>query len=106
MQKIITVNPDVVRSIFIDANLYPLEIIESSTIPLSPFGSFKISLSNQKFKIEIKLATDTDITMEDLCHSLENNIIHESLRLKIAEKTELERNLILSYTFSNTKLMG
>jgi His-Xaa-Ser system protein HxsD len=91
--------------IYVDKISYDLEVVEASIIPLSLFTTSTITDNVDSYKVEIKKDIDSEITLFEIEKAYKNNLIHESLRKKIFDKTEVERNLILAYTFSNTKLM-
>lgn len=105
MKEIDILNTDNTVVFTIDKALYELEMIEAASIPFMPFSTIEISANPSAYLVTIMKDSDSNITPEELKKALLNNLIHESLRRKIADKTEMERNLILSYTFSNTKLM-
>lgn len=90
----------------VDKSMYTLDVVEASTIPLSVFTTSTIIDDGDNYKVEIKKDEDSDLSLLDIEKAYKNNLIHESLRQKIFDKTEMERNLILAYTFSNTKLMA
>jgi His-Xaa-Ser system protein HxsD len=86
--------------------MYEQQVVEAALYKLSKFGSFSVQLENNGFVINIYSIDQVQINIDELEHLIRNGIIAESLRLKIANDTEVERNLILGYAFSNTPLVG
>jgi His-Xaa-Ser system protein HxsD len=84
---------------------YSVKNVENAIYRFTGFASFSISLIEEFIIVEIEKLPNSELAAEDVYHLLKNELISESLRQKIADETENERNLILAYTFSNTELV-
>ncbi|TVL44063.1 hypothetical protein AYI98_17975 [Shewanella algae] len=94
------------KKISFDKNTYQLKHIENCLARFTQFASFNINSNVNDIDVDVDLISNSELNVSDLCHLIRNEVMLESLRIKIAEETEVERNLILSYAFSNTKLVG
>lgn len=92
-------------SIKVEKKIYSLLIIESAAIPLSDISTMSFRSIDDYIEVSFTLDDNSNFSSNDIKKSFLNNLAHESLREKIAQSTEIERNLILAYAFSNTKLM-
>jgi His-Xaa-Ser system protein HxsD len=90
----------------IDKNLYSLEELQAAAYLYTEFSSFNFKDTKSEFLVEIQKLPHSDLNSEDVLHLFKNQLFMESLRMKIAFKTEAERNLILAYAFSNTPLVN
>ncbi|GGP37215.1 hypothetical protein [Shewanella saliphila] len=84
---------------------YTMQNVESASYRFTGFASFNFLEKDTEIKIEIECLPNSDLTANDIYHLLKNQLLSESLRQKIADQTETERNLILAYAFSNTALV-
>lgn len=87
-------------------NLYSLEEVQSACYLYTEYASFNFSENENEIEVEITSYPSSDLGSEDIVHLVKNQLFLESLRTKIALKTEAERNLILAYAFSNTPLVN
>ena len=90
----------------IDKNLYSLEELQAAAYLYTEFSSFNFKDKENEFVVEIQKLPNSDLNSDDVVHLFKNQLFIESLRSKIASKTEVERNLILAYAFSNTALVN
>ncbi len=89
-----------------DKSLYSLEELQAAAYLYTEFSSFNFSYTGNEFLVDIQQLPNSDLNSEDIMHLFKNQLFMESLRTKIASKTETERNLILAYAFSNTPLVN
>ncbi|MCF2848930.1 hypothetical protein NH514_16905 [Pseudoalteromonas sp. ACER1] len=87
-------------------NLYSLEEVQSACYLYTEYASFNFNENENEIEVEITSYPSSDLGSEDIVHLVKNQLFLESLRTKIALKTEAERNLILAYAFSNTPLVN
>lgn len=91
--------------LIVSDEMYTLKNVQNASYRFTGFASFNIYNKEENFVIEIESLPNSELTSEDVYHLLKNELISESLRQKIADETEVERNLILAYAFSNTTLV-
>ncbi len=106
MEQIPILDVDKKQTLTVSSDLYSLKSIESASYKYSGFASFNILPNSESYEIEIESLPNSELNVQDVYHLLKNELINESLREKIAKDTEVERNLILSYVFSNTPLVN
>ncbi len=87
-------------------NLYSLEEVQSACYLYTEYASFNFNENENEIEVEITSYPSSYLGSEDIVHLVKNQLFLESLRTKIALKTEAERNLILAYAFSNTPLVN
>ncbi|ROR22260.1 His-Xaa-Ser system protein HxsD [Vibrio crassostreae] len=100
-----TKNIDSILTVRVQKSLYKVETVEAAIIPLMDVTTAFLSKCNEHIEINFTLDDTQSISIQDVEKAFLNNLIHESLREKIARETETERNLILAHAFSNSKLM-
>ena len=87
-------------------SLYSLEEVQSACYLYTEYASFSFNTTDSDTEVEVTVFPSSDLNSEHIVHLVKNQIFIESLRTKIAIKTEAERNLILAYAFSNTPLVN
>lgn len=89
-----------------DARLFSIDVVERAALKFSEHCSFSFSLpSDTTIAVDIDLREGRAASISQLVASLRNEVLDQQLRERIAKETESERNLILAYAFSNTKLI-
>jgi His-Xaa-Ser system protein HxsD len=94
------------KAIQFDLNLFDADSIERAALKFS-------GACHHEFRIDgamlIVLACSAeqgvDVDLDEYAHKLRAEVLDQQLRKRIAAETENERNLILAYAFSNTKLI-
>jgi His-Xaa-Ser system protein HxsD len=89
----------------VSSNTYSMQNLENASYKFTGFASFNFTEINSEIKVEIEALPNAELTANDVYHLLKNQLLSESLRQKIADQTQTERNLILAYAFSNTALV-
>lgn len=89
----------------VSTSAYTLELVEKAAYMHTGFASFNFKTSVDEIEVEIESLPNSDLSANDVYHLLKNQLLSESLRQKVADQTETERNLILAYAFSNTALV-
>jgi His-Xaa-Ser system protein HxsD len=94
-------------SVRFDAEAYDLGVLQKAAMKFTEFCAFNFRLeSNNQIAVEISFPFSVVPDAEQLLGQYQNEVLDQSLRARIAEETETERNLILAYAFSNTKLVS
>lgn len=90
-----------------DESVYSLDTLQRASLKYSDLASIAISRSaSGSLCAKATLFEDASITADELGKVLVNEVMDQSLRERIAQQTFTERNLILSYTFSRSKLIS
>jgi His-Xaa-Ser system protein HxsD len=92
-------------TIKVQKSLYAIATVEAAVVPLMDFTTASFEETNQHIEVTLVLDEHSVGSIQDIEKAFLNNLVHESLREKIAARTEMERNLVLAYAFSNSKLM-
>lgn len=88
-----------------DVSVYSLDLIQKACLKHSDLASFDFKLLNQSVHLTITPAKDTGVNASQILYIIKNEVLDQALREKISRETEMERNLILSYAFSNSLLV-
>ena len=89
----------------LDSTIYDIEAVQSALYRGSAFLNGQIATDGDK--IVCSLFQNAKISDDDYAKAIEDfrkDLVDEQLRLKIGQKTEAVRNLILGVAFSNTGL--
>jgi His-Xaa-Ser system protein HxsD len=87
--------------------VYAIETVQKAALKLTGFCSFDFD-ATQPGLIRVRLnplASHHVVDVVELVSRLKNEVLDQHLRALVARETEDERNLILAYTFSKTKLV-
>ena len=94
-------------TIRIDLRVYPLEVAQRAAFRCTDTASFEFSMVGEHHvDVTATPKSTLSIAPEDLEARLHNELLEQKLRQTIADETKSERDLILAYAFSNTKLLG
>jgi His-Xaa-Ser system protein HxsD len=63
-------------------------------------------VDEQNLDVNATLKSTLSIAPDDIAARFHNELLEQKLRQTIADETKSERDLILAYAFSNTKLLG
>lgn len=93
-------------SLCFDLRVYRLETLQKAALKLSRLASFDFVLRGAG-AVEVLARTAAAFEMEaaQLAALYKNEVLDQHLRAIVAEETQNERNLILAYAFSNTRLI-
>ena len=80
--------------------------LEAVALRLSDLAGFEIVEHPGEWTVTISALSQAGISAADIACHFSNGLIDQKLRRRIAEQTATERNLILSYAFSNTQLIN
>lgn len=82
------------------------EDLQAVALRLSDMAGFEIIEQDGQWLITISALSQAGMISADIARNFSNGLIDQKLRRRIAEQTSTERNLILSYAFSNTQLIN
>lgn len=94
-------------TIRVDLRVYPLEVVQRAAFRCSDIASFDFSvIAEHELDITATVKSAFSIAPPDLRARFHNELLDQKLRQSVADETRNERDLILAYAFSNTKLLG
>jgi His-Xaa-Ser system protein HxsD len=89
-----------------DKETTSLDVLQRAAIRLSGLCSFVFETKDAAFEVKVEPLSELSIDLGQLEAKYRSEVLDQALRERIARETEQERNLILAYAFSNTKLIG
>jgi His-Xaa-Ser system protein HxsD len=94
-------------TIRIDLRVYPLDTAQRAAFRCTDIASFEFSMvGDQGLDVTATPKSTLSIAPDQLAARFHNELLEQKLRQTIADETKSERDLILAYAFSNTKLLG
>jgi His-Xaa-Ser system protein HxsD len=89
-----------------DSRIYSLDVIQRAALKFSDVCSLSFTvISDHGIGVDIQPLAGRKASVSQVAGLLKNEVLDQALRERIAKETETERNLILAYAFSNTKLV-
>ncbi len=86
--------------------VYSLETLQKAALKFTNVCSFAFETTDSATVVSITRLRSIEVTdLNDVARLFQNEVLDQHLRWLVAKETEAERNLILSYAFSNTKLI-
>ncbi len=99
-------NSDGTITVCFDSKVTPLDAIKKSAYKFAKDCAVVVSADSTSYRAHITFfGKPGEEQKTRLVGAFCNEVIDQELREKIAEKTELTRNLILAQAFSKTKLL-
>src|ERR1700733_11661434 len=93
-------------TIRIDLRVYPLEVAQRAAFRCTDIASFEFSMVDERnLDVTATPKSTLSIASDDIAMRFKNELLEQKLRQTIADETKSERDLILAYAFSNTKLL-
>jgi His-Xaa-Ser system protein HxsD len=94
-------------AIQLDARVYSLDVAQRAAFKCIDLASFEFALAPEH-EILVTATVKPGLTIDptELRARFRNELLDQKLRQTVAEETKTERDLILAYAFSNTKLLG
>jgi His-Xaa-Ser system protein HxsD len=90
-----------------DVRVYPLEVVQRAAFRLTNFGSFDFSIgADNGINVTLTVKPGLTVVLGDIQARFQNELLDQKLRQTVADETKTERDLILAYAFSKTKLLG
>jgi His-Xaa-Ser system protein HxsD len=94
-------------TVHFDTRVFGLPLIQKACLKFSAAAAFAFALeSDHILRVEVTPTGAFEFGAEAFTAQLHNEVLDQSLRETVARETEKERDLILAYAFSNTKLIG
>jgi His-Xaa-Ser system protein HxsD len=96
----------ITATVLVDKSVYDLDCVQRAAASLTNLASFNFQHHDSGISITISVRSPTTLTSKDLSDRFLNELLDQSLRQRIATETKTERDLVLAYAFSNTKIVG
>ena len=94
-------------TIRVDSRLYSIDVVQRAAFRCTDLASFQFSvLSDEAFAVTATVKPSLAIALHEVESRFHNELLDQQLRQRIAAETKTERDLILAYAFSNTRLLG
>jgi His-Xaa-Ser system protein HxsD len=94
-------------AIAIDPKVYALDVVQRAAFRCTDIGSFEFSvIPDQEIMVRLSVKPQISADPSAFRARFHNELLDQQLRRVIADETKVERDLILAYAFSNTKLIG
>jgi hypothetical protein len=91
----------------IDERIYDLDCVQRAAAVLSNIASFNFSASvADTITVTVSVRSPSTITSKDAADRLLTEVLDQRLRQRVADETKTERDLVLAYAFSNSKIIG
>lgn len=90
-----------------DSSIYGVSTVQKAALKFTDVCSFSFRSSPASVIVEINaLPSASAVIFAEVTERFKNEVLDQHLRHVVAQETEVERNLILAYAFSNTKLVA
>lgn len=93
-------------SLTIEKSIYDLDCVQRAAASLGSLASFNFSETTSTITVLISVRSPSTLTGKDIGDRLLSELLDQRLRQQIAAETKTERDLVLAYAFSNTKIVG
>ena len=94
-------------AIKLDARVYSLDVAQRAAFKCTDLASFEFALvPEHEILVTATVKSGITIDLVEFHARFRNELLDQKLRQTMAEETKNERDLILAYAFSNTKLLG
>lgn len=89
-----------------DLKVYSVDTLQRAALKFTDACSFDFRVSGDEAAVVIApLSESYTLASDIIAAKYRNEVLDQHLRAIVARETESERNLILAYAFSNTKLI-
>lgn len=90
-----------------DLRVYALEVLQKAALKFTNLASFDFRVrENHMADVVVRPILAIELNETQFAGSYRTEVLDQHLRSIVARETESERNLILAYAFSNTKLVS
>lgn len=90
-----------------DTRVFSIPVIQKACLKFSAAAAFAFTLEgDHTLCVDVTSVGAFELGAESFKSQLQNEVLDQRLREIVAQETEKERDLILAYAFSNTKLIG
>lgn len=96
----------VALSLVVDSRVYDLVVVQSTAHRFSTTYSFNFELNGCQLTITAVPKPGLTVNQSEFNAAFLNELLDQQLRKVVAVETKTERDLILAYAFSNTKLIA
>lgn len=93
-------------TVTVEKAIFDIDCTQRAAAALSGVASFNFRDLPNTLEITISVRTPSTLTGHEVRDRFLNEILDQQLRQRIAAETKTERDLVLAYAFSNTKLVG
>ncbi len=94
-------------TIQLDTRVYSLDVAQRAAFKCTDLASFEFTLvPEHEITVTATVKSGITIAPHEFHARFRNELLDQKLRQTVAEETKNERDLILAYAFSNTKLFG
>jgi His-Xaa-Ser system protein HxsD len=94
-------------TISVDSRLYSIDVVQRAAFRCTDWASFQFSVgSDTVLIVTATVKPSIGIADREIESRFHNELLDQQLRQRVAAETKTERDLILAYAFSNTKLLG
>lgn len=91
----------------VNERVYSLDVVQRAALRCTDLASFEFSITeNHEIVVTATIKASLSIIPIQLTARFQNELLDQKLRQTVADETKNERDLILAYAFSNTKLLG
>ena len=88
-----------------DPSVASLDTIQRAALKFTGLCSFDIAPNGNHLVVTVSFPFKHQVDTVEVIGRFRNEVLDQTLRERIASETVQERNLILAYAFSNTKLI-
>jgi His-Xaa-Ser system protein HxsD len=90
-----------------DSRVYGLETLQKAALKFTRIASFDFRVEEgQQINVIVTSVPSLELNAAQFTGLFRTEVLDQHLRAVVARETETERNLILAYAFSNTKLIA
>lgn len=82
-----------------------LDTLQRAALKFTGLCSFDIAPAGDRLAVTVSFPFKHQVDTDEVIGRFRNEVLDQTLRERIASETAQERNLILAYAFSNTKLI-
>ncbi len=93
-------------SLKIEKAIYDLDCVQRVAATLSNLAAFNFSEASETVTVLISVRSPSTLTDKDIGDRFLVELLDQRLRQQVAVETRTERDLVLAYAFSNTKIVG
>lgn len=90
-----------------DSRIYSVQTLQKAALKFTRVVSFDFKIEGEhQVQVIVRANAGFEFTSDQFLSAYRNEVLDQHLRAIVARETEAERNLILAYAFSNTKLVS
>jgi len=90
-----------------DTRAFSIETVQKAALKFTRLASFEfLPKGEHELQVAVRAISGVELVGDQFAALFRNEVLDQHLRGVVARETETERNLILAYAFSNTKLIA